>query len=292
MADGCNLYLTEKDLNDVESSIDKGKTIDESNFAANALDCLTEKNPDSFIRVLGNKSDPRHDSLAKLTIESFGKGKLGIVEETKIPTAVKEILKFTPNTTGLFKNPPKERGPGASRVRHPYEVIAAAAIVQQKTIPSKNGKALKLYDTDRIDFGVKHASNFFLPKKGGTVESDILISREPGSTPIGIDVKYSSSGIYNSFLISERQLNGIKNSINDGQLKEFFFVTNGQFGNKFSDRISNQNRSLVNDWVDRNKDYKSIKDTNKEYIDNNYQQLVKDFEIPQINLCENVSFKT
>ena len=293
MADGCNLYFTEKDLHDVESSIDKGKVLDESKLAANVLDCLTEKNPDSFIKVLENKSDPRHDLLSKLTIESFGKGKVGVMEEARIPGAVKEILKFTPNTTGLFKNPSKERGPGASRVRHPYEVITAAAIVQQKTICSKSGKALHIYSDDRIDFGHKSASKYGMRSKGGTIESDVLISRGNKSVgPTGIDAKYTSGGVYQLFSDTERQLIGIRNSINDGQLKDFFFVTNGEFSGKFLNRVSDYNKSLTKDWVDKNKEYHNFKDTSKEYVEKNYQQLAKDYNIAQINVCEGVSFKT
>lgn len=293
MADGCNLYFTEKDLHDVESSIDKGKVLDESKFAANALDCLTHKDPKECIKVLSDKSDPRHDAVSKLTIESFGKGKLDVVEEAKIPSAVKEILKFTPNTTGLFKHPPKEHGPGASRVRHPYEVITAAAIVQQKTIYSKSGKALKLYSDDRIDFGHKSASKYGMKSKGGTIESDVLISRADKSVaPTGIDAKYTSKAVYHLYNDTERQLKGIRNSINDGQLKDFFFVTNAQFSGRFLDRVSDYNKSLTKDWVDSNKEYHSFKDTSKEYVEKNYHQLVKDYNIPQINVCEGVSFKT
>lgn len=291
MADGCNLYLTEKDLNDVESSIDKGKVIDESKFAANALDCLTEKYPESLIKVLDNKLDPRHDSLTKLTIESFGKGKLGIIEESKLPSAVKEILKFTLDTTGLFKHPPKEHGPGASRVRHPYEVIAAAAIVQNRTIYSKSGVPLKLYNTDRIDFGHKHATNHFMKSKGGTHESDIYISRKPGEAPVGVDAKYSSSGIYKSFLVSDRQLSGIRKSIGDGQLEEFFFVTNGQFDGKLLERISQFNRLITKDWIEYNKEFYGFKDISQNYVDNNYNELIKEYNIPRIQVCEHVSFK-
>src|SRR5207247_93237 len=134
--------------------------LDESKFAANALDRLTHKDPKECIKILSDRNDPRHRAISKMTIESFGKGKVGVIEEAKIPSAVKSILKFTPDTTGLFKHPPREHGPGASRVRHPYEVLVAAAIVQQRTIYSKSGRALKLFDTDRIDFGHKHATNF------------------------------------------------------------------------------------------------------------------------------------
>ena len=291
MADGCNLYFTEKDLADVEKSIDNKKVIDEGKFAANALDCLVKNNHSDFLKVLENKSDPRHESICKLALESFGKGKVDVLEEAKIPIALKTVLKFTPHTTGLFSSPNKAHGPGASRVLHPYEVLTAAAIVQQKTIYSKNGKALHLYSDDKIFLGHKSAANHAQSKRYGTIESDVLIQRADKSVaPTGIDAKYARNGVYD--FISERQLTGIRNSINDGQLKEFFFATNGQFGGKFQDRVSDYNVMLTKDWVKDNKEYHSIKDTSKEYIEKNYHQLVKDYHIPQINMCENVSFKT
>ena len=74
MADGCNLYFTEKDLADVKNSIAKKKVIDEGKFAANALDCLVKNNHVDFIKVLENRFDPRYELICKLAIVSFGKG--------------------------------------------------------------------------------------------------------------------------------------------------------------------------------------------------------------------------
>ena len=278
---------------DVKNSIAKKKVIDEGKFAANALDCLVKNNHVDFIKVLENRFDPRYELICKLAIVSFGKGKIDSLEEAKIPAALKTVLKFTPHPMGLFSSPNKSYGPGASRVLHPYEVLTAAAIVQQRKIYSKEGKVLRLYDLDQLVLGHKSAANYAQPRRFGTIESDVLIQRaDIDIAPTGIDAKYSKNGVYEFYDETERQLRGVRKAINDGQLKDFFYMTNGQFSGKFQDKVSDYNIMLTKDWVKNNKENHSIKETSKEYIEKNFRQLVKDYIIPQINICENVSFKT
>lgn len=252
MADGCNLYCTEKDLKDVVSSIEKGKVLNKSKFAANALDCLLEKTPDELINILWSKDDPRYTMITNLTMKSLGEEKISRSEEYAIPSALKTVLGFTKNPLGLFSKQPTYRGAGSDRMRHPYELLTAAALVQNRTLYADNGKRCELYNTDRIDFGYKHEANFVALTKGGTFESDVLITRVDGSQ-VGIDSKYRKSGVCELSNVAMKQIEHIKNGIDDGQIKSFFFVTNGVFSTSFHDAVK---------------------------------------DIPGIGLCEKVNFKT
>lgn len=291
MALGCNLLLTKKDLDNVEHSLNAKRLPKKSEFAANALDSLLKQSPKEFTRILRHKGDPRYQLLLDLALESMGKNKVTPNDEAQIPAALEKVLEFTPNITGLFKPPSKAYGPGASRVLHPYEVLTAAAVVQKVNkggITSLNGKPLLINKLDNIFMGHKSAARYALGKKGGTFESDILISPDDKSiAPTGLDAKYSKNGSYNSYdADTERQLKGIVNAFNDGQLKDFFFVTNGRFGPKMNEKVTECNELLVKNWLRKNERNHGINDE----LRNDHQTLVLRFDIPQICLCEQVSF--
>ncbi len=119
MADGFNLYFTEKDLHDLESSIDKGSVLNEGIFAANALDCLLKKDVDKFINILWDENNPKHQMMAKLAIKSMGNGKVSYSEEAKIPSALRSILEFTKDPTGLFSKTTNPQGSGFQQITAP-----------------------------------------------------------------------------------------------------------------------------------------------------------------------------
>ena len=236
MADGCNLYFTEKDLRDVESSIENKEVLNEGKFAANALDCLLKKDADKFINVLWDKNDPKHKMISNLTIKSLGEKKVSRSEEEKIPSALKSVLQFTKHPQGLFEKQPTYRGAGADRMRHPYELLTAATLVQDKKLYTTDGHQLNLYNTDRIDFGHKHAAHNIAFTKGGTFESDVLITRIDG-TQIGIDSKYRKDGLCSLSMTTLEQIQEVKNGISDGQIKSYYFVTNGVFSTSFHNAV-------------------------------------------------------
>lgn len=160
----------------LNSPIENKEVLNEGKFAANALDCLLKKDADKFINVLWDKNDPKHKMISNLTIKSLGEGKVSRSEE-KIPSALKRVLQFTKHPQGLFEKQPTYRGAGADRMRHPYELLTAATLVQDKKLLTTDGHQLNLYNTDRIDFGHKHAAHNIAFTKGGTFESDVLITK-------------------------------------------------------------------------------------------------------------------
>lgn len=307
MADGCNLYFTKKDLEQVEKSLKVGVQPDEVKIARNILNSNLKNNVDDFKGILANPDDPKHRIVQILLVNSLGKNKVTKTEENLLPSALHTVLKDHPNPQGLFEKPPVHRGPGSDPMRHPYELLCAAAIIQKEVVTSL-GNSLKIYPTDRIDFGEKFASSYALStKKKGTGESDILIGR--GAKEIGIDAKYTKELIYGVKPDLPGQLNKIRSAFPDGQLHEFYFITNAQFHPDFKKMVDNTNAKIIQDWAKGNnriyKDFKDITTDEEEIADasemirnldfhsdrEEINKLTQKYDIPQIGICERVNFE-
>jgi hypothetical protein len=304
MAEGCNLHLTLPDIEQLKDAINIGQKTDTSKIARDLLNTTLTNNRQEFMNVLRNKNHPCHKLTQNLLVNSLGKDKVTKQEENKLPGALLTVLKDHPDPHGLFSKPQKYRGPGAEEMRQPYELLSTAALIQ-KEVTTSLGNKLKIYSSDRLDFGQKFAAHHTLStRKKGTIEADTLVGR--GSKLIGIDAKYSKSFVYTN--IEEHQFEGIQNSFIDGQLQEFYFITNGVFNQKFKDTVNEYNLKIFKDWANENR---------RIYRDNNYfskeekdklppenvldidfeknggvvNELVKKYEIPQIGMCEHVNYE-
>lgn len=306
MAEGCNLHLTLLDVNKIEAARNIGEKVDAQNISRELLKCSLKNNSQKFMRVLNDKNHPAYKTAKELLIKALGEGQVTKEEENKLPDTLHLILKDHPNPQGLFEKPPVHRGPGSDPMGHPYELLSAAALIQKEVVTSL-GNFLKIYPTDRIDFGEKFASSYALStKKKGTGESDILIGR--GAKEIGIDAKYTK-GTYTVKSDFPRQLNGIRNAFFDRQLDEFYFVTNAQFSSDFNEMVDNTNAKIIQDWVEHNneiyKDFKDITTDEKEIVDaseiirnldfhkdrKEINKLTQKYNIPQIGICARVNFE-
>lgn len=331
MAEGCNLYFTEKDLADVELSLQRGNKIDEVKTAGNILNGRIINSVDDFKSILNNPNDPRHKIVQQLLVKSLSNGKLTETDEWKLSKALNTVLNIQDNPQGLFDNPPKHKAPGADSMKHGGELLTTAAIIQKSNndsllrpiggIPTSLGNKLYIDKrTDIIGFGQKLPSKYALPsRKKGTIEADTLISRVTNRDPIfgdeykliGIDTKYSkSSSSYGVFPGLERQLKGIQHAFRDESIQEFYFVSNVQFTGKFKERILDYNVKIFKDRMaydaDLRKEYgKHLNsEERKTYIPEKYKNFdfYKDtnalketaisFGVPQIGLCEEINYRT
>jgi hypothetical protein len=273
MSEGCNLPTSKEDYNQIQSSLERGLTTDQGKVASSLLRNVQKDNPTELMSSLKDPKNVNYQIVNKALVKSFGEKKVFQEEEAKLNRALYSILKDHPDPQGLFEKPPKHRGPGSTSVDHPYEVLCAAALVQ-KEFKSSNGHTLKIYNTDRLDLGQKSASNQVLSTvKKNTIESDILIQRSRGPFNgfdiIGIDAKYTKDSTYNK--LSDRQLDGVKSSLLNGELSEFHFVTNAHFTEKFKERIDTANREIIIEAMYRNKDIyagiSEITNTERQSID-------------------------
>lgn len=318
MADGCNLYFTEKDIDQVEKSLEKGREIDEIKTASNILNGRIINNVDDFKNILANKDDPRNKIVQELLEKSLSNGKLTQDDEWKLSKALNTVLHFQKNIQGLFENPPKHRGPGADSMKHGGELLTTAALIQKGKIQTLNGKTLYISKTDdTIAFGQKFpAKHTMSTHKRGTIEADTLIARDRGLLGghdlIAIDTKYSKSSTTYGVKSSKdfnRQLEGIRNNFSDGNLQEFYFVTNVKFSSGFKNGVNEYNIKIFKDRLEqdsemRNSFNKYLTTQEREsYIPTKFEnfdfsknpsaliQAAKDYKVPQIELCEEVNYQ-
>ena len=308
MAEGCNLYVTDKDSKEIQNSLDKGLPSDQRKFASTMLRTAQQSNLTELMNALSKTDHPHHTLVNKTLIKAFGEGKVTKSMEDKLSKAVHTILEDHRNPQGLFEKPPAHRGPGSTSVDHPYEVLCAAALIHAKTsgeLISSTGQRLEIKPTDRLDLGQKSPSkNILSTAKKNTIESDILIQRN--DKVIGFDSKYTSGSTYES--ISQRQLDGIKSALKDGSLTEFHFVTNAIFSSSAKKAINKINRELIAEAAINNKllyddlryateteenNIKAIEIANKLDFENDRKKinsLIRD-KVRQVGYCEHVNFE-
>lgn len=318
MADGCNLYFTEKDIDQVEKSLEKGHQIDGIKAASNILNGSIQNNADDFKSILANKDDPRNKIVQELLEKSLSNGKLTKNDEWKLSKALYTVLNFQKNIQGLFENPPKHRGPGADSMKHGGELLTTAAIIQQGKVYSISGKVLYIDKVaDTIGFGQKFPAKHTLSTyKRGTIEADTLIARDKGLLGghdlIAIDTKYSKSSTTYGIKSSRefhRQLEGIRNNFADGNLQEFYFVSNVKFSSGFKSGVNEYNIKIFKDRLETDSEMRNNFDnylTSEEKasfipqkfdnfdFEKNTAALIraaKDYNVPQIELCENVTYQ-
>lgn len=316
MADGCNLYFTEKDIDQVEKSLDKGREIDEIKTANNILNGRIINNVDDFKNILANKDDPRNKIVQELLEKSLSNGKLTQNDEGKLSKALNTVLHFQKNIQGLFENPPKHRGPGADSMKHGGELLTTAGLIQKGKIQTVNGNTLYINKTDTIAFGQKFPAKHTLSThKRGTIEADTLIARDRGLLEghdlIAIDTKYSKSSTTYGVKSTKdfyRQLEGIRNNFSDGNLQEFYFISNVKFSSGFKSGVNEYNIKIFKDRLEKDSEMRTefnkyLAANEKEfYIPQKFEsfdfeknptaliQAAKDYNVPQIELCEDLNY--
>jgi hypothetical protein len=322
MAEGCNLPATHRDIGQMKEARENGPTEEAKESvkkaAGNILNKFLNNNRDGLMTVLNDKTHTQHNLVQNLLVKSLGENQVNKQDENKLSGALYTVLRDHHNPQGLFKRAQVYHGPGATEMSQPYELLSSAALIQ-KEVTTSLGNKLKIYPTDRVDFGQKFAGDrhYLRTIKKGTIEADTLISRN--SRIIGIDAKYSRKFLYEPWRKEgtpkdlNRQLKGLRNSFKDEQLHEFYFVTNGKFSDKFKNPVYEQNRLIFLDWakeIRKSYNYENVSQseknelppeyvTHRDFIRNinfaDYSKEVKDvidkYKIPQIGLCEHVNYE-
>ena len=120
-----------------------------------------------------------------------------------------------------------------------YEIIAASRFIDSKRIPGNGGRPVQVIKgSDDLIFGQK------LPAADGrkTVEADILIVKE-GGHKIAIDAKNYSRPLAAPKDFRE-QLDGIKESIRQGEVHEFHFAVRGRISDTAKEAIQQADLEL------------------------------------------------
>lgn len=179
------------------------------------------------------KAAIRNKSIDSKTVDTLKGALLKVLDRTAGATGIAPGPNYSgQGSTGLMRNlAHKTRGPA-----YASEIITASELMDRTAMASLGGKDLRIGPGDRIDFGVKFGTQM-ADGSPTTVEADILKTDTRGGRA-GIDVKHSSTGKPYSGGISERQLEGVRQVLDRGELKSFHFVTNTVFSDKDKGRIA------------------------------------------------------
>lgn len=253
MADGCNLYVTEEDIRQLTESLDGPRLIDELSPAdmkgSQVREMLATVSTHKIVRILEGRSKPAARAMGRLLMSATSaQENLNPEDARRIPDAFRDVLKDHPRALGVFVGVVGSRSRGSSGILHGAEILAAQAL-QRGQFTTSTGDQLTIDPQDRLDFGLKLVGEFFERKRGGSIETDLLIDRGGNLFPIGIDVKYSQKGQYPVMPELPARLKRVRNALGDGQLDRFVFVTQGKFTDKFKEAIDEANRELVIDWM-------------------------------------------
>ena len=313
---GCTLNYTAKDHVQTMKSLGKRVSTNEPLNKARREKiraALNRTSSETLQTILSNPNHPAYGSVSRLLAKSVGQN-MTQAELQKLPEAFSTILKKQPNAMGLFKKAPAHRGPGASAVQHHYEIFSAAALIESK-YHTVSGKVLSIGPGDRVDFGMKFAGGYAQPKRYGTIEADILVSKSSvmSHKTVAIDSKFSDTGNYGAKDGLQRQLDGIRTGLRDGKIHEFCFVTNGIFGEGFKGKVQAENLEIARDYAKRHNrlyqdekkgiDRAHLTEEEKKTIppgkipesffreDNEkVKEFVNRYDIPQIDMCQHVKY--
>lgn len=214
---------------------------------------LQRASAENMVRILSNAKNPAYPALSGMVAKAIRAEQLADHDLSKVPTAIKTILRHSPDAMGLFEKAPLRRGTGSSPVQHPYEALCAAALIQ-RPFYSTSGRLLCIDILDRMDFGLKFAADHAHPKRYGTVEADLLIEKRTtlalNDKTIAVDAKYSKTGRFGAKDDFDRELAGFSKALLDGQVDEVYFVTNGVFGRDFEKKVETANVELARKWAE------------------------------------------
>lgn len=270
MAEGCNLFLSEKDYREiVESRLSHEQVGEVAESVRTTLEGSAEEMARKMIYPLAEPHHPAHKVFSAYVLRNVA-GNESIPDRYKqeLPRAVAAIARITPDALGLAR-PATNWGPGAQAVDQPgklghktrgaafaYEVLGTAALITGESKAANRPATLRIHSTDRLDLGIKLQASYpgtanELPSQPRrcTVEADLFISRpasplEGGGKNIGVDFKHAlDSGTY-SGMISDSQIAGIRVALQTGEIQEFHFVTNGKFSSSVRQAIEQANHEL------------------------------------------------
>ncbi|MES9897191.1 MAG: hypothetical protein ABW141_20130 [Candidatus Thiodiazotropha endolucinida] len=253
MAEGCNLHLDRKDLEDVKATIGgvASKSTRQQARAA-ARDMLASAlNRPAILRQILSTPGTRNYMLAKASLEAaLAVENAPHQEREKLMPALEQVLKSHSKLPGMFEKLPKYRGPGSAPMTQHYELTSTARLSQlgdaNKSFKTSTGVDIAIRPQDNLSFGYKFAGNYALSTKGeGTVESDTTIHR--GERNHAIDQKYTTKVTRD--LASEKgfdkSVKRAASALRDGQTHSYSFITNAKFSSTTKERVFRENCRIV-----------------------------------------------
>ncbi|MEK9148766.1 MAG: hypothetical protein AAB267_01825 [Candidatus Desantisbacteria bacterium] len=269
MADGCNLYLSEKDFKQITDSLNNQKIGEIADSVKSVMEGFTKGMTEKVTYPLSNPNHPAHKVFSAYVLRNaVGNQSIPDTYKRELPKAVADIVKINPTVLGLVKparnwgqttsiDAPGKLGHKTRGAGFAYEILGTAALINKESKAKNTGVILKIHSTDRPDLGFKlQASYPFADKelptqpKRGTTEADLFITRptsifDGGDKNIGVDFKHSmNSGEY-SGPIRTSDIDGRKIALMTGEIHEFHYVTNGTFSKTVKETIDKANSEIL-----------------------------------------------
>ena len=286
MSEGCNLLISEHDLEQIEESARKGQASEINEFVQRDLLGKEPGWQNRLTDALSKTEHPAHKLAVAVALKNIlGNEFFEKVEKEKLAQSLTTITKITPNILGLV-HPAKNYGPGATAVlgnlKHKtrgyafaYEINATAALINRPSTAGNAKVTLHISPSDRVDMGIKLQASYpgvdrkstglYRPRRG-TVEADTFVDSKARGA-LGIDFKFSKTG--EGSTVDESQLKGVFNAIRTGEVNEFHFVANGTFGKNVKERIDYYNEKL------EELEMKSRTDFTKEEVEATFTKVEK-----------------
>ncbi len=227
------------------------------------------RNVDTTIRALENrdhwKSREYRERLVRIV---EGNAIIPTDYKKQLPYDVAAVLAACPDAGGLVKeltlrgqrgaigSVSKLGSRGNAAIGTAYELMGTA-VLTRKVVPSSNGgRRLHICSgQDLVTFGVKSNINRQLRPDGSldlptrrTIECDLRIGRMVPLEPyreIGVDFKHvQHAGVKSSSKDHENQVANVVKALQQGDIDEFHFVTNGRFGESFMTVVNRANDVL------------------------------------------------
>lgn len=313
---GCTLNYTAKDNLHAMKSINRNSIpIGPMNKESRdrARNTLRKTSSKRLIKILSDRKNPEYQAVSKMLISAINSN-MNYKEKEKLPEAFSVVLDKQPDAMGLFEKAPAHRGPGSSAVQHHYEIFSAAALISGSN-KSVRGKTLSINPGDRLDFGIKLSKGYAQPRRYGTIEADLSVGKSSlmDHRTVAIDCKFSETGNFGVKDDLQRELDGVRTGFRDGKIDEFYFVTNGVFGDTFKEVVNRENLEIARDYATRhNRLYQDEKHgidrgnlTEKEarsippgkvpeslFREDNetVKEFVNNYNVPQIDMCQHVKY--
>jgi hypothetical protein len=231
-----------------------------------------ERNSRPVIRAIESKSNYQHEEIKQQILKIVDSHeKLGSTYREQLVTDVARVLKICPSAAGIVKALTlRGQGEGMTLMKDianrgnkaigsAYEIMGTAALGQNvSNAGNTKHSAPKLsinVGKDKVVFGAKSNINRNFPDGKSpvltdrkTIESDILIGRKTASgyREIGVDFKHvKDAGNRGTKMDDINQIKNVAMTIQNGELHEFHFVSNGRFSDKFIKAVDKVNDQLV-----------------------------------------------
>lgn len=260
MAEGCNLYLTDRDYRQIQASLSNKNMARVCESVKQEMRNFHLGSPEKIIRTLENRNHPVHKVVAKYLVRNVG-GLRSLPDQFQrlLPSAIAQISRIHPEILELIRPIESENsasdklGQKIKGNAFAFELLGTSKLME-KELRGPNQTKLRIHKSDQLESGInmhKPSSRtgpreVVQPKKRG-LKADLFIRRPTwglGTKTIGVDFRLSFNSDPNTGKVTTSTIDQIKERIQSGTIDEYHFVTNRTVPSEIKARIESANDEL------------------------------------------------